>query len=190
MPYRWNGGQRPALFFVIRIVILALGAGWIIISAPPPGSVTGGQIPAPSTGFLAPDFELEDRNGQRVRLSDLRGQPVLVNFWASWCPPCQAEMPAMQQVHEAYAEQGYVVLAVNTTYQDSEAKALAFLQERGLTFPVLFDRDGEASRLYEVRSMPTTFFIDRQGIIREVVIGGPISEGMLRAQAEQMLGQP
>jgi cytochrome c biogenesis protein CcmG, thiol:disulfide interchange protein DsbE len=174
---------------LFSILLLVIGAGWIALSSPPPGSVTSGKIPAPRQGFLAPDFELQDRAGNAVRLSDLRGQPVLVNFWASWCPPCQAEMPAMQRVHETYAEQGYVVLAVNTTYQDNEADARAFLDERGLTFTVLFDRDGGASSLYVVRSMPTSFFIDHEGVIREVVIGGPMSEGLLRSQAEKMLGE-
>ena len=174
-------------WLLLRIGVLALGAVWIALSAAPQGSVTGGKIPAPRPGFLAPDFALQDIHGQTVRLSDLRGQPVLVNFWSSWCPPCQAEMPALQRVHEAYGEQGYMILAINTTYQDSEAAALSFLQERGLTFPVLLEWDSETSRLYEVRSLPTTFFIDREGVIRDVVVGGPMAEGMLRAQAEQML---
>ncbi len=180
MNKRWN------LFSALALV---LGAAWIALSAAAPGSVTGGLTPAPRRGFLAPDLALEDSNGQLVRLSDLRGRPVLVNFWASWCPPCQAEMPALQRVYDDYGEQGYVILAVNTTFQDSEAEALAFIEERGLTFPVLWDWDGDAARRYEVRSMPTSFFIDADGIIRDVVIGGPMSEGLLRAQAEQMLQQ-
>lgn len=174
-------------WYVLSFTLLALAAAWIALSAAAPAGVTGGRPPAPRAGFAAPDFELPAADGQAVRLSDLRGQPVLLNFWASWCPPCQAEMPAMQQVHLAYADRGYVVLAVNTTYQDAESDALAFVRDRGLTFPILFDRDGSAARLYEVRAMPTSFFIDAQGIIREVVVGGPMAEGLLRAQAEQML---
>lgn len=169
------------------MVLLALGAAWIVLSAPPPGTTTAGKIPAPRQGFLAPDFELQDGQGNTVRLSDLRGQPVLVNFWASWCPPCQAEMPAMQAVHERYAEEGFVILAVNATAQDREAAAVDFATSRGLTFPILFDRSGEASRLYETRALPSSFFIDSQGIIQEVVVGGPMTEALLRTEAEGLL---
>jgi cytochrome c biogenesis protein CcmG, thiol:disulfide interchange protein DsbE len=173
---------------IFSAVVLVVGAAWMALSIPAEGSVTEGRAPAPRQGFLAPDFELQDAQGRPVHLSELRGRPVLVNFWASWCPPCQAEMPAMQAVHEAYGEQ-YVILAVNTTYQDSETDALRFIQQKGLTFPVLFDRDGATSRRYEVRAMPTSFFIDSEGIIQEVVVGGPMSEGLLRSQAERMIGE-
>src|SRR5690606_34345406 len=114
------------------------------------------------------------------RLSDLRGRPVLVNLWASWCGPCQAEMPAMQKIHEQYGPQGFTILAVNTTFQDERTSAEEFAANRGLTFPIVFDLDGKVSRSYQVRSMPTSFFIDQDGIIRRVVIGGPMSEALLR----------
>jgi peroxiredoxin len=172
---------------LFSILTLGFCAAWMAFSPPPPGTVTGGRAPAPREGFLAPDFALQDASGQTVRLSDLRGKPVLLNLWASWCPPCKAEMPAMQLVHEAYSEQGFTILAVNTTYQDDRASALEFIASRGLTFPVLFDVDGSVSRRYLVRSMPTSFFIDSEGIIRRVVIGGPMSEALLRAEAERLL---
>lgn len=172
-------------------VLLAMGAAWIFLTIPLPGTTTGGEIPAPRQGFLAPDFSLPDAQGNIIRLSALRGQPVLVNFWASWCPPCKAEMPAMQRVHAEYASQGLVILAVNTTYQDDEKAALRFLEEYGLTFPVVFDRSGQPARLYETRALPTSFFIDADGIIQEVVVGGPMSEALLRSQAERLLeGMP
>ena len=172
---------------LFSILVLVAGLGWMVFLPPLPGSATGGRIPAPREGFLAPDFALQDAQGQTVRLSDLRGRPVLVNLWASWCPPCQAEMPDMQKVYEKYAPQGFTILAVNTTYQDQKSTALAFSAQRGLTFPILFDLDGTVSHQYLVRAMPTSFFVDRQGIIRRVVIGGPMSGGLLRAEIEQML---
>jgi cytochrome c biogenesis protein CcmG, thiol:disulfide interchange protein DsbE len=170
---------------LFSIAILVVSAAWIAFSAPAPGATTNGQIPAPRQGFLAPDFTLPDAQGNPVQLSALRGKPVLLNFWASWCPPCKEEMPAIQRVHSEYPN--LVILAVNTTYQDNEADALAFLQQGGLTFPVVFDRSGESTRLYETRALPTTFFIDRDGIIQEVVVGGPMSEALLRAQADRLL---
>ncbi len=175
------------LFSLFSACLLALGAAWVALSMPPAGSVTQGKVPAPRQGFLAPDFELQDIQGQAVRLSDLRGKPVLLNFWASWCPPCQAEMPDMQKVYDSYAARGFVVLAVNTTYQDSQSEAARFAQAHALTFPILLDQTGDASHRYEIRSMPTSFFIDRQGIIQTVVVGGPMSEGLLRSEAERLL---
>lgn len=97
----------------------------------------------------------------------------------------------MQKVYEAYAPQGLEILAINTTYQDDPALALDFARELGLTFPILFDASGEVSRIYKVRAMPTSFFIDRSGIVRRVVIGGPMSESLMRAEIERLLeGNP
>jgi cytochrome c biogenesis protein CcmG/thiol:disulfide interchange protein DsbE len=169
------------------IFVLVIGAGWMVFLPALPNATTGGRIPAPGEGFLAPDFALQNTQGQIIRLSDLRGKPVLINLWASWCPPCQAEMPAMQKTYEIYAGQGFTILAVNTTYQDEKTAALAFVTQRGLTFPILFDLDGSVSRTYQVHSMPTSFFIDRQGVIRRVVIGGPMAAGLLQTEVEQLV---
>ncbi len=171
----------------LSILVLVVGLGWMVFLPPQPGEVTGGRIPAPGEGFLAPDFILQDAQGQTVQLSDLRGRPVLLNMWASWCPPCQAEMPAMQETYEIYADQGFTILAVNTTYQDDQMAAEDFVTQHGLTFPVLFDLDGSVSRAYRVRSMPTSFFIDPEGVIQRVVIGGPMTAGLLQAEVEHML---
>jgi peroxiredoxin len=141
----------------------------------------------PQVGFQAPDFELENSTGETIRLSELRGRPVLVNVWASWCPPCRAEMPAMQTVYQQYQDQGFIVLAVNATDQDDRQDALDFAQEWQLSFPILFDTQGQVSRQYQVRSLPTSFFIDPQGVIREVVVGGPMAEALLRIRVEQLL---
>jgi cytochrome c biogenesis protein CcmG/thiol:disulfide interchange protein DsbE len=112
---------------------------------------------------------------------------VLINIWTSWCPPCRAEMPALQQVYEAYRDQGFEILAVNATNQDSQQDAVGFAQELGLTFPILLDSTGEVSNLYQLRSLPTSFFVDSRGIIHEVVIGGPMSEALLRTRVQQLL---
>ncbi|MBM3123173.1 MAG: TlpA family protein disulfide reductase, partial [Chloroflexi bacterium] len=120
-------------------------------------------------------------------LSDLRGQVVVLNVWATWCPPCRAEMPALQALHEQRGDDGVVVLGVNSTIQDSEQAVRDFATEYALTFPIGLDRDGQATRLYQVRALPSTYFIDRQGIIRRVVVGGPLDPSVLETTVLEML---
>lgn len=175
--------QRRILF----TFILLGGLAWIFVSADHAGTTTAGAIPAPREGFLAPDFTLQTLDGEMVTLSDLRGQAVLVNLWATWCPPCRAEMPAMQKLYDEYKDQGFVVLGVNMTYQDTPTAVLPFIQEHSLTFPVLLEETGDVARKYELRSLPSSFFIDRDGFIQEVVIGGPMSEALLRTRIESIL---
>ncbi len=171
------------------LALLALGSAWIFASRPEPGATTHGAIPSPRQGFAAPDIDLERLDGERVRLSELRGQVVVLNFWASWCPPCRAEMPALQALHEQRGSQGVVVLAVNSTVQDSEQAARDFAAEYGLTFPIGLDRDGQATRLYQVRALPSTFFIDRDGVIRRVVVGGPLHASVLETTVLELIGE-
>jgi peroxiredoxin len=128
-----------------------------------------GEIPvAPEKGAFAPDFSLKSVSGETVHLSDFQGKVVLVNFWAVWCPPCRQEMPAIQNVHENYGDQ-VVVLAVNAG--DTRQDAAAFMEELGLTFDVVLDSDLEIEERYRVRGLPSTFFIDPEGIIQIQHIG-------------------
>jgi peroxiredoxin len=175
--------QRRALYITILVAALA----WIFLSADRAGTSTAGEIPAPREGFLAPDFSLQTPEGETVTLSELRGQAVLVNLWATWCPPCRAEMPAIQKLYEEYKDQGFMVLAVNMTYQDNPQAVLPFTQENNLTFPILLEETGEMARKYELRSLPSSFFVNRNGTIQEVVIGGPMSEALLRTRLESIL---
>lgn len=175
--------QRRALYTIILIA----GLTWIFVSADWAGTSTAGEIPAPRQGFLAPDITLNTPGGETYALSDLRGQAVLVNLWATWCPPCRAEMPTIQKVYEEFKDQGFVVLGVNLTYQDDSTAVVPFVQEYGLSFPILIDETGKVAQKYELRSLPSSFFIDRSGIIREVVIGGPMSEVLLRTRIESLL---
>jgi peroxiredoxin len=166
---------------------LVFFAGWIAATALFSPQTTQGSTPAPVTGFLAPDFTAQSPEGTPVRLDDLRGRPVILNVWASWCPPCKAEMPALEAVHQAYAEEGLVVLGLNTTFQDSEEAALQFAAERNLSFPLALDLDGTISNRYQIRAMPTTFFIGADGVIRDVIVGGPMSEALLRSEVLELL---
>ena len=172
---------------IFYLFVLAAGFTWILFSADRSGSSTAGKIPAPQTGFLAPDFALRTPAGETIRLSDLRGQPVLVNLWATWCPPCRAEMQTLETVYNDYKDQGFTVLAVNMTSQDNPELILPFAVERGLTYPILLDEKGEVARAYQMKSLPSSFFINRDGTINEVVIGGPMAEALLRTRIEEIL---
>ena len=171
----------------LTIITLVAGLVWIWYSRVTPLPEGTGESSAPHPGFLAPDFELSGSDGAIYRLSDLRGKPVIINFWASWCAPCKAEMPAIERVHQGGKDQGLVVLAISATNQDNQADALAFLQRIGIGFPILFDKDGNVFRLYGVRALPTTFFVDTRGVIQDVVVGGPMSEALLRIRAMKIM---
>jgi peroxiredoxin len=179
-----NQPGKARIFYVLALV---LGLFWIWYSAIPQNETTAGKIPAPQAGFLAPDFSLTTLDGQTITLSDLRGKVVLLNFWAAWCPPCKAEMPAIERTYQDFKVQGFVVLAVDSTVQDSVEAARIFIAENGLSFPVPLDETGEVTRLYRVQSLPTSFFIGADGVIREVVIGGPMAEALLRSRVEELL---
>lgn len=173
--------QRLFFYFLI----LTAGAVWIAISADK--SNTPRTASAPQAGFTAPDFTLQTLDGDEYTLSKLKGNVVLVNLWATWCPPCRAEMPAIEKMYQEYKGQGLVVLAINMTYQDDPTAVAPFIQDYGLTFPVLLEETGVVGSAYQLRSLPSSYFIDRAGIIREVVIGGPMSEALLRTRIEQIL---
>jgi len=98
-------------------------------------------------------------------------------------------MPAMQRVYEKYRDDGFIILAVNSSFQDDPEKAQAFADELGLDFPILFDQDGNVSHLYQASALPSSYFVDRDGIIQQVVVGGPMSEALLNIRVEQLLEQ-
>ena len=179
--------MQPMQRRLIYIIILILGFVWILVSADTSGTSTVGKISAPQQGFPAPNFELKTPQGETVRLSDLRGQAVLVNLWATWCPPCRAEMQTIERVYNEYKDQNFTVLGVNMTYQDEPLEIIPFVNEQKLTFPILLDDTGEMASAYQLKSLPSSFFIDRAGFINEVVIGGPMAEALLRTRVEQIL---
>lgn len=173
---------------VTSLIVLLLAGLWTFASRVPAMAGTGSAPPpSPREGFSAPGFTLELLGGGQVTLSDLRGKVVLVNFWASWCPPCRAEMPAIEKVYQSMKPLGFEVLAVNVTDQDSEAAAAAFLKQLGLTFTVPLDRTGEVSARYSLQGLPSSYFIDRKGIIRSVVVGGPMNEALIQSKVEEIL---
>ena len=113
---------------------------------------------------LAPDFTLHAADGRNVRLDELRGQVVLVNFWATWCGPCRSEMPHLDQLYQKYHKSGFVLLGVNI--DDNPATALSTAQKLNVSFPILLDTDKKVSKLYNLTDMPSTVVIDRDGKMR------------------------
>lgn len=124
-------------------------------------------------GEMAPDFELTTLDGERVKLSDYQGKKVILNFWATWCPPCRAEMPHMQTYYEEQAAADNVeILAVNLTKEDHGLeKITAFKEEYGLSFPIPMDEKGEIGSLYQAVTIPTSYILDTQGRVQTKFVG-------------------
>jgi thiol-disulfide isomerase/thioredoxin len=112
----------------------------------------------------APDFTLKSSGGENLRLSELRGQVVMINFWASWCGPCRKEMPLLDQLYQQYKPLGFTVLGVNVEEEQNPARSL--LSKSPVSFPILFDDTNAVSKLYNVIAMPTTVIVDRNGNMR------------------------
>ena len=179
--------NRERLEWIALIVLAAiLGGGWIVLSR---ASGAAGPTPlttAPYVGQLAPDFTLTATDGRTVTLSDYTadgGTPVILNFWATWCPPCRVEMPYFESAHNLYAGE-VAILGLNQA--ESATTIDAYAGERGLTYPMLVDGDMKVNNLYGVLNLPTTIFIDRNGVVREVLIG-TISQGVLDDRIAQLI---
>ncbi|HEX6994625.1 MAG TPA: TlpA disulfide reductase family protein [Gammaproteobacteria bacterium] len=134
--------------------MLGMAAGLLLASA-----VGAGEISGP-----APNFSLPSRSGEQVSLEDLKGQVVMINFWATWCGPCRKEMPHLEALHQRYANLGFTLLGVNVDEDTSGVEE--FLKETPVSFEVLFDPENEVSELYDVVAMPSTVMVDREGNLR------------------------
>jgi len=150
-----------------KISLVIIAAFMLVSGLIMPGCSSPTQ--SPEIGKLAPDFQLIALNGQIVSLSDFRGKPVLLNFWASWCGPCRFEMPFLQQIYEGWTGGGLVVLTINL--QESPVIVKEFMENFGFSFPVLLAASREVPLAYNIRFIPTTFFIDKNGIIRDIKLG-------------------
>jgi peroxiredoxin len=131
--------------------------------------ISEGGASAPEVGQIAPNFELRDPQDRIFELKDFAGNIVLLNFWATWCAPCRLEMPLLEQYKHEFAEENFVILAINL--QESVAEVEAYVEEIGLSFPILLDEDGQVSEQYRIIGYPSTFIIDSTGRIRTIHIG-------------------
>ena len=157
------------------------GSGFVPVGSPVPGLRIGDIAPEFSGSFNGDTVQLTDLEGNPIRLADLRGRPVWINFWATWCPPCQEETPVLRDMYEAHADEGLEIVAISvqeTTIEDVRA----YVDRYDLAYKVGFDGTSAIFHTYRAFGLPTQLFLDREGVIRQVVLG-PVT----RAQAETIL---
>jgi len=184
-----RGIQHVVLTLVIGVVIAAVA--WYFVQ--PGGEEPASQAvsltaeasgPPPKVGEPAPDFRLTDMSGNLVQLSDFRGQPVWITFWASWCPPCRAENPDIEATYQKYREAGLVVIAVDIGEETSAARG--YLERTGLSFLVGLDQTTEVSATYRIVGIPTHYFVDGDGVLQEFRIGA-LSRKAMDEKVEKLL---
>lgn len=185
---------KRKLLLSAAVLVLVLAGGVVLYgtlkeqAAPPPVVETeqGEVAPGDAEQEKAPDITVYDMDGNAVKLSDLRGKPIVLNFWASWCPPCKSEMPQFDAV---YAELGEEIQFMMVDLVDGGRETVetgkAYLQEQGFSFPVFFDTDNQAGMYYGIRSIPTTIFIDKDGY-SIAYAQGAIDEATLRQGIDMM----
>ncbi|MDO8716884.1 MAG: TlpA disulfide reductase family protein [Dehalococcoidales bacterium] len=155
---------------IMLVTILASGCKAPAPAAPPATTNQSTNVPEGiNIGNRAIDFELQTLDGKTVKLSDLRGKPVLLNFWATWCGPCRFEMPFLQQINDSWSAKGLVLLAVDIA--ESPATVEKFMTELNLSLTVPMDTDKKVAKAYGITAIPTTYFIDKNGIIQQKMVG-------------------
>ena len=172
------GAAASLMLFSALVVVLVWGA----LNKESATGGSGATLP----GKEAPAFTLESFNEGTVSLADFEGQPVIINFWASWCVPCRQEAPALEAVWQSFREEGLVVIGINQPRSDPEEQARAFLDEFGVTYPNVFDTRGFSAIDYGVSGIPVTFFVDREGIVERRFVG-TLTEGSLLLWAEELV---
>ena len=174
------GRASTLVFSVLLLLVVGATVIWLVSTRSPSGvASTGtssgdisGLVVAPRTGALAPDFELIDvHTNKPVKLSSLRGKPVFINFWGTWCPPCRAEMPEMQKLYDKYKGQVEVV-GISMGPRDDPTRVQLFVDVSSYGWTFLHDPDYSVATTYQVQAIPSSYFIDKDGVIRSVHVGG------------------
>ncbi len=173
--------MKKLLNIILVLLIVSAAFSGVLLA----GCTGSGSEYGPEIGKLAPDFTLNGLDGQEVSLRGFRGRPVLLNFWATWCGPCQMEMPLLQAVHEKWAGTGLVLLAVNL--QEDPVSVREFVESAGYTFPVLLSPGNDVSLAYNIRGIPATFFVDADGVIRDMKIGAFFNLGEIESKLVKIM---
>jgi len=178
----WRSKLTLVLFFLVAYLLLQrLG---YLLSAP---AISPGEAQARKP--FAVDFALPDLQGNAVGLSDLRGQVVLLNFWATWCPPCRAEMPSMQALYKDYREKGFTILAISSDV-GGKGSVAPFVERLDLTFPVLLDPRSVVGTRLQVLGIPTSYLLDKQGRLAGVEVGARNwNEDKMRRLLDRLLAE-
>lgn len=198
---RWSGVFR-SIVLPVAILAVILGGLWYwdsrgdssvrdddygIVDLPGEKNPTG-RSPQPEAGRAAPDFILERLGAGTLRLSDLQGSPVVINFWASWCPPCRREMPELVAAYDRHRDQGLVIVGINL--QEPNDLVQGFADDFGITFPLVIDRDGEVADAWRlggpIQGLPTSYFIDADGVVQDLFYG-PLTEEFLEERLAKIL---
>ncbi|MFN8481762.1 MAG: TlpA disulfide reductase family protein [Anaerolineae bacterium] len=162
-------------FVIVGALVVGLWVGETVAARSKGGAVAAGDRPASvERDQLAPLFDLPTTTGQRMALADTAGEVVLVNFWATWCPPCREEMPVIEAAQQKYGPKGFKVVSVNV--QEAPDPVAAYIRETGVTFPILLDQEGSVARAYRVQTLPRNFFIARDGRVVRIHPGELTSE--------------
>ena len=162
--------RKLSLQPLMLIVLILVGVGIIVLLQTKDSSLNLSGQPRPGQGVPAPDFTLPGLDGQMVSLADYRGKVVLLNIWATWCPPCLEEMPSMEKLYQELKGEGFEILAVSIDESGAQG-VLAFMKKHKLSFPVLTDSKGTIKNLYRTTGVPESFIIDKDGVLVEKVIG-------------------
>lgn len=169
--YTPSSTGRIIAMIMIGFGLLALGVSFILLADPYALASTQDFSTVPvQVDFPAPELNLTTLNGEPASLSDYLGQVVLVNLWATWCPPCREEMPTLKAFHEKYQSEGFVLVAIDQG--ETPEIVLPFVKEFGLTFPIWLDVDSQAGRSFNTMNLPSSYVIDRNGRVRLMWIGG------------------
>ncbi len=197
----WSGALRSLVLPLLLVATIVGGLYYIeqrrggsglpsdgtgIVALPTEKNATG-RAPSTEIGRAAPDFLLATADGGQLRLSDLQGKPVLVNFWASWCTECRQEMPEIVRAQAAHASSGFTVVGVDL--QENAGQVRAFAQEFGMTFPVVIDRDGGVGEAWHiggpVQGIPASYFLDASGVVQARAYG-PLTAATLAEHLAQI----
>ena len=168
-----HSSRNRLVSVLIGVLLIAGGVIGLLLAVSQSAQLPGTPVAAP-----LPDVTVTTLGGEAVNLADLRGRPLLINFWATWCPPCREEMPALERIERKWAERGAAVVVIN--FEEDEETIRRYLAENGLSLPVFQDSSGEVAQILDITYLPTTLFVDSTGVIRSRNEGA-LSQGQMEA---------